>query len=65
MSASGSGVRRTIDRSGVPLLGVLAATQGELFDGVRTAPAVDAVILLAAAGPVAAGLLAGRTRQRR
>ncbi|WP_434589326.1 MFS transporter [Streptomyces sp. A5-4] len=46
---------------GIPLLGVLATTQGELFDGVRTVLAVDAAILLAAAALVAAGLITRRT----
>jgi MFS family permease len=41
---------------GIPLLGVLATTQGELFDGVRTVVAVAAVILVAAGAAVAAGL---------
>ncbi|MFE6905025.1 MFS transporter [Streptomyces erythrochromogenes] len=46
---------------GIPLLGVLATTQGTLFGGVRTVLAVDAVIVLAAAVLVALGLR-GRTR---
>ncbi|MEU6296120.1 MFS transporter [Streptomyces erythrochromogenes] len=41
---------------GIPLLGVLATTQGTLFGGVRTVLAVDAVIVLAAAVLVALGL---------
>lgn len=41
---------------GIPLLGVLATTQGALFDGVRTVLAVDAGIVLVAAVLVAVGL---------
>ncbi|MFJ8308084.1 MULTISPECIES: MFS transporter [unclassified Streptomyces] len=41
---------------GIPLLGVLATTQGSLFDGVRTVLGVDALIVIAAAGLVAVGL---------
>ncbi|GGP73759.1 MFS transporter [Streptomyces melanogenes] len=41
---------------GIPLLGVLATTQGDLFHGVRTVLLVDAVILVAAAALVAVGL---------
>ncbi|WP_405903650.1 MFS transporter [Streptomyces sp. NBC_00656] len=41
---------------GIPLLGVLATTQGSLFDGVRTVVAVAAGLLVVAAGVVAAGL---------
>lgn len=41
---------------GIPLLGVLATTQGSLFDGVRTVIAVAAGLLVVAAGVVAAGL---------
>ncbi|SCG08086.1 Major Facilitator Superfamily protein [Streptomyces sp. Ncost-T6T-2b] len=44
---------------GIPLLGVLATTQGSLFDGVRTVVAVAASILLAAGTVVAAGLRRG------
>ncbi|WP_187451859.1 MFS transporter [Streptomyces parvus] len=44
---------------GIPLLGVLATTQGSLFDGVRTVVAVAAAILLAAGAVVAAGLRRG------
>ncbi|MER7466885.1 MFS transporter [Streptomyces sp. NPDC097981] len=45
---------------GIPLLGVLATTQGSLFDGVRTVLAIDAVIVVAAALLVGIGL-GGRT----
>ncbi|MGW0856536.1 MFS transporter [Streptomyces sp. NPDC002690] len=41
---------------GIPLLGVLATTQGELFTGVRTVVALDAALLLVGAAVVAAGL---------
>jgi predicted MFS family arabinose efflux permease len=41
---------------GIPLLGVLATTQGTLFSGVRTVLAVAAALLLATAVAVAAGL---------
>lgn len=41
---------------GIPLLGVLATTQGDLFGGVRTVLAVDAAIVLAAALLIAVGL---------
>ncbi|MFJ1737560.1 MFS transporter [Streptomyces microflavus] len=41
---------------GIPLLGVLATTQGGLFDGVRTVVAIAAAVLLAAGAAVAAGL---------
>lgn len=41
---------------GIPLLGVLATTQGSLFDGVRTVVAVTAGLLVVAAGVVGAGL---------
>ncbi|MFD6533130.1 MFS transporter [Streptomyces sp. NPDC060184] len=41
---------------GIPLLGVLATTQGELFTGVRTVMALDAALLLVGAVVVAAGL---------
>ncbi|MCX5608265.1 MULTISPECIES: MFS transporter [unclassified Streptomyces] len=41
---------------GIPLLGALATTQTALFDGVRTVLVIDAVIVLAAALLVAAGL---------
>lgn len=47
---------------GIPLLGVLATTRTALFDGVRTVLVIDAVIVLAAALLVAAGLGRG-TRQ--
>ncbi|MFD9795162.1 MFS transporter [Streptomyces sp. NPDC059070] len=41
---------------GIPLLGVLATTGGDLFHGVRTVLLIDAVIVVAAAALVAAGL---------
>ncbi|WP_028813512.1 MFS transporter [Streptomyces flavidovirens] len=41
---------------GIPLLGVLATTQGALFDGVRTVLAVDAVLVVVAAVLVGVGL---------
>ncbi|MEV0096594.1 MFS transporter [Streptomyces sp. NPDC050738] len=41
---------------GIPLLGVLATTQGDLFTGVRTVLVLDAAILVVAAGLVAVGL---------
>ncbi|QGV80707.1 MFS transporter [Streptomyces ficellus] len=41
---------------GIPLLGVLATTRGDLFGGVRTVLAIDAAIVLTAAAVVAAGL---------
>lgn len=41
---------------GIPLLGVLATTQDELFTGVRTVMALDAALLLVGAVIVAAGL---------
>ncbi|MGW0549434.1 MFS transporter [Streptomyces altiplanensis] len=41
---------------GIPLLGVLATTQGALFGGVRTVLAVDAAVVLVAAVAVGAGL---------
>ncbi|MGW2837813.1 MFS transporter [Streptomyces sp. NPDC001493] len=41
---------------GIPLLGVLATTQDELFTGVRTVMALDAALLLVGAAVVAAGL---------
>ncbi|QKW42924.1 MFS transporter [Streptomyces microflavus] len=44
---------------GIPLLGVLATTQGGLFDGVRTVVAIAAAVLLAAGAAVAAGLRRG------
>ncbi|MEU6528119.1 MFS transporter [Streptomyces sp. NPDC046928] len=47
---------------GVPLLGVLATTSGDLLGGTRTVMALDTGIVLAAAVLVAAGL---RTRPRR
>ncbi|MFG3286698.1 MFS transporter [Streptomyces sp. NPDC048111] len=46
---------------GIPLLGVLATTQGSLFDGVRTVLAIDALIVVAAAVLVGLGLR-GRAR---
>ncbi|MEW2081202.1 MFS transporter [Streptomyces sp. NPDC005283] len=45
---------------GIPLLGVLATTQGSLFDGVRTVLAVDAVVVVAAAALVGVGLRRAR-----
>ena len=45
---------------GIPLLGVLATTQGALFDGVRTVLAVDAAIVVGAAVLVGVGLRRGR-----
>ncbi|MET7893829.1 MFS transporter [Streptomyces mirabilis] len=47
---------------GIPLLGVLATTSSDLLAGVHTVLALDAVIVLAAAVLVAAGL--GRDRSR-
>ncbi|MER7685858.1 MFS transporter [Streptomyces sp. NPDC097610] len=47
---------------GIPLLGVLATTSSDLLAGVHTVLALDAVIILAAAVLVAAGL--GRDRSR-
>ncbi|MGA5419240.1 MFS transporter [Streptomyces lavendulocolor] len=47
---------------GIPLLGVLATTGQDLFDGVRTVLAADAVIVLASALLVALGL-SGRARR--
>ncbi|MFJ4967823.1 MFS transporter [Streptomyces sp. NPDC088755] len=44
---------------GIPLLGVLATTQGGLFDGVRTVVAIAAAVLLAAGAAVAVGLRRG------
>ncbi|WP_406395432.1 MFS transporter [Streptomyces sp. NBC_00887] len=41
---------------GIPLLGVLATTQGTLFDGVRLVVAAAAVILVAAGAAAGAGL---------
>ncbi|WEH41883.1 MFS transporter [Streptomyces sp. NBC_01218] len=41
---------------GIPLLGVLATTRGELFMGVRTVVALDAALLLVGAVVVAVGL---------
>ncbi|WP_028804609.1 MFS transporter [Streptomyces sp. 142MFCol3.1] len=41
---------------GIPLLGVLATTSGDLLTGVRTVLALDAVIVLAAAVLVSLGL---------
>ncbi|MER6117861.1 MFS transporter [Streptomyces sp. NPDC001743] len=41
---------------GIPLLGVMATTQGSLFDGVRTVVAVAAALLVVAAAVVGAGL---------
>ncbi|QIY70986.1 MFS transporter [Streptomyces sp. RLB1-33] len=47
---------------GIPLLGVLATTSGDLLAGVHTVLALDAAIVLAAAVLVATGL--GRDRSR-
>ncbi|MFB8754777.1 MFS transporter [Streptomyces nigra] len=47
---------------GVPLLGVLATTSGDLLGGTRTVMALDTGIVLAAAVLVAAGLRARRPR---
>lgn len=47
---------------GIPLLGVLATTHGDLFGGVRTVLAVDAAIVLVSALLVGVGL---STRARR
>ncbi|MCX5334192.1 MULTISPECIES: MFS transporter [unclassified Streptomyces] len=41
---------------GIPLLGVLATTSGDLLSGVRTVIAIDAAVVLAAALLIAAGL---------
>ncbi|MHC3473290.1 MFS transporter [Streptomyces sp. 7R007] len=46
---------------GIPLLGVLATTSGDLLSGVHTVLAIDAVVVLAAAALVAVGLRAGRS----
>ncbi|MFF3454115.1 MFS transporter [Streptomyces sp. NPDC002730] len=45
---------------GIPLLGVLATTQGSLFDGVRTVLAVDAAVVVGAAVLVGLGLRKAR-----
>ncbi|MEU6816992.1 MFS transporter [Streptomyces sp. NPDC046860] len=45
---------------GVPLLGVLATTGGDLLTGVHTVIALDAVIVLGAAALIALGLRGGR-----
>ncbi|OIJ64744.1 MFS transporter [Streptomyces mangrovisoli] len=45
---------------GIPLLGVLATTSGDLLTGVHTVMALDAAIVLAAAALVALGLRTGR-----
>ncbi|MFB7649816.1 MFS transporter [Streptomyces sp. NPDC056084] len=47
---------------GIPLLGVLATTQGSLFDGVRTVLAIDAAVVVAAAALIAVGLGRGPGR---
>ncbi|MEU5216050.1 MFS transporter [Streptomyces sp. NPDC020807] len=49
---------------GIPLLGVLATTGGDLFGGVRTVIALDAAIVLATAALVALGLRRGRAGGR-
>lgn len=41
---------------GIPLLGVLATTSGDLLSGVRTVIAIDAAVVLAAAVLIALGL---------
>lgn len=46
---------------GIPLLGVLATTSGDLLSGTRTVLALDAGIVLAAAALVALGLRTRRT----
>lgn len=46
---------------GIPLLGVLATTSGDLLSGTRTVLALDAAIVLAAAALIAVGLRTGRT----
>ncbi len=46
---------------GIPLLGVLATTAGDLRSGVHTVLVLDAVIVLAAAVLIAAGLRTRRT----
>ncbi|MGW3339855.1 MFS transporter [Streptomyces sp. NPDC001009] len=45
---------------GVPLLGVLATTSGDLLAGVRTVIALDAVLVLGAAALIALGLRTAR-----
>ncbi|WP_406416260.1 MFS transporter [Streptomyces sp. NBC_01614] len=45
---------------GIPLLGVLATTSGDLLSGTRTVLALDAAIVLAAAALIAVGLRTGR-----
>ncbi|MEU6542092.1 MFS transporter [Streptomyces sp. NPDC046859] len=45
---------------GIPLLGVLATTSGDLLGGTRTVMALDTGIVLAAAALVAVGLRTGR-----
>ncbi|MEU2506953.1 MFS transporter [Streptomyces sp. NPDC007863] len=45
---------------GIPMLGVLATTGGDLYEGVRTVVAVDAAIVLGAAVLVALGLRRAR-----
>ncbi|MBT2400966.1 MFS transporter [Streptomyces sp. ISL-100] len=49
---------------GIPLLGVLATTQGALFDGVRTVLAVDAALVLVAAVLVGIGLRTSRAKDQ-
>ncbi|MFK4149853.1 MFS transporter [Streptomyces sp. NPDC004065] len=46
---------------GIPLLGVLATTSGDLLSGVRTVLALDAAVVLVAAVAAGLGLRAGRT----
>ncbi|MET9517779.1 MFS transporter [Streptomyces sp. NPDC002994] len=49
---------------GIPLLGVLATTQGALFDGVRTVLALDAAIVVVAAVLVGIGLRTSRAKDQ-
>lgn len=46
---------------GIPLLGVLATTSGDLLSGVRTVVALDAAIVLGAAVLIGLGLRRGRS----
>ncbi|MGW3268920.1 MFS transporter [Streptomyces sp. NPDC001056] len=46
---------------GIPLLGVLATTSGDLLSGVRTVVALDAAIVLGAAALIGLGLRRGRS----
>ncbi|TWV35581.1 MFS transporter [Streptomyces misionensis] len=47
---------------GIPLLGVLATTSGDLLSGVHTVVALDAAIVLAAAALIGLGLRRGQSR---